>query len=95
MKASTALFVMFEQAGFRLVRCTGHAIWACPCGHTLITSSATPGKGRSMANAQAQIARTLRRCDAPLLTLRTDRDWIADVVRFVANRRRGALAGRP
>ena len=39
-------------------------------------------------------ARTLRRCDAPLLTLRTDRDWIADVVRFVASRRRGALAGR-
>jgi hypothetical protein len=28
------------------------------------------------------------------LSLRTDRDWIADVVRFVASRRRGALAGR-
>ncbi|BBX36876.1 hypothetical protein MMAG44476_09102 [Mycolicibacterium mageritense DSM 44476 = CIP 104973] len=41
-----------------------------------------------------EVARTLRRCDAPLLSLRTDRDWIADVVRFVANRRRGALAGR-
>ena len=26
--------------------------------------------------------------------LRTDRDWIADVVRFVASRRRGAMAGR-
>jgi len=37
---------------------------------------------------------TLRRCDAPLLTLRTDRDWIADVVRFVANRRRGAVSGQ-
>ena len=45
---------------------------------------------------RAEVARTLRRCGAPLLTLRTDRDWIADVVRFVAaNRRRGALsAGR-
>jgi uncharacterized protein (DUF58 family) len=43
---------------------------------------------------RVEVARTLRRCDAPLLTLRTDRDWIADVVRFVANRRRGALAGR-
>jgi uncharacterized protein (DUF58 family) len=42
---------------------------------------------------RAEVARTLRRCDAPLLSLRTDRDWIADVVRFVANRRRGALAG--
>lgn len=39
-----------------------------------------------------EVARTLRRCDAPLLTLRTDRDWIADVVRFVASRRRGAMA---
>jgi len=45
---------------------------------------------------RTEVARTLRRCGAPLLTLRTDRDWIADVVRFVAaNRRRGALsAGR-
>jgi uncharacterized protein (DUF58 family) len=40
---------------------------------------------------RAEVARTLRRCDAPLMTLRTDRDWIADVVRFVANRR---LSGR-
>ena len=42
------------------------------------------------------MARTLRRCDAPLLTLRTDRDWIADVVRFVAagvgERWRGAMS---
>ena len=38
---------------------------------------------------RAEVARTLRRCGAPLLTLRTDRDWIADVVRFVANRTRG------
>jgi hypothetical protein len=27
------------------------------------------------------------------MTLRTDRDWIADIVRFVASRRRGAMAG--
>jgi len=40
-----------------------------------------------------EVARTLRRCGAPLLTLRTDRDWIADIVRFVASRRRGAMAG--
>jgi len=41
-----------------------------------------------------EVARTLRGCGAPLLTLRTDRDWIADIVRFVESRRRGALAGR-
>jgi uncharacterized protein (DUF58 family) len=50
--------------------------------------------GRAAAAHRAEVARTLRRCDAPLLTLRTDRDWIADVVRFVASRRRGALTGR-
>jgi uncharacterized protein (DUF58 family) len=49
---------------------------------------------KAAASHRADVAKTLRRCNAPLLTLRTDRDWIADVVRFVANRRRGALAGR-
>ncbi|MFD4292453.1 DUF58 domain-containing protein [Rhodococcus sp. NPDC058505] len=42
------------------------------------------------AAAQAhrdQVEQTLRRCGAPVLGLRTDRDWIADVVRFVAARR--------
>jgi len=28
------------------------------------------------------------------MTLRTDRDWIGDIVRFVASRRRGAQDGR-
>ena len=49
---------------------------------------------KAAAAHRTEVARTLRRCDAPLLSLRTDRDWIADVVRFVASRRRGALAGR-
>lgn len=50
--------------------------------------------GKAAEAHRTEVARTLRRCGAPLLTLRTDRDWIADVVRFVAsNRRRGALAG--
>jgi uncharacterized protein (DUF58 family) len=49
---------------------------------------------RAAAAHRAEVARTLRRCDAPMLSLRTDRDWISDVVRFVSNRRRGALAGR-
>jgi uncharacterized protein (DUF58 family) len=49
---------------------------------------------KAAAAHRAEVARTLRRCDAPLLSLRTDRDWITDVVRFVSNRRRGALAGR-
>lgn len=47
---------------------------------------------RAAAAHRDEVARTLRRCGAPLMTLRTDRDWIADIVRFVASRRRGALA---
>ncbi|MBY0442719.1 MAG: DUF58 domain-containing protein [Mycobacteriaceae bacterium] len=43
---------------------------------------------------RAQVAHTFRSCGAPLLSLRTDRDWIADIVRFVESRRRGTLAGR-
>jgi uncharacterized protein (DUF58 family) len=48
--------------------------------------------GKAAAAHRAEVARTFRRCNAPILTLRTDRDWIADIVRFVASRRRGALA---
>ncbi len=48
---------------------------------------------KAAAAHRAEVARTIRRCGAPLMTLRTDRDWIADIVRFVASRRRGAMAG--
>ncbi|MBU3685234.1 MAG: DUF58 domain-containing protein [Mycobacterium sp.] len=48
---------------------------------------------RAAAAHREEVARTLRRCGAPLMTLRTDRDWVADIVRFVASRRRGAMAG--
>ncbi|KAA8969162.1 DUF58 domain-containing protein [Mycobacterium sp.] len=48
---------------------------------------------KAAAAHRAEVARTIRGCGAPLLSLRTDRDWIADIVRFVESRRRGALAG--
>ncbi|SOJ54888.1 hypothetical protein MSIMFB_02379 [Mycobacterium simulans] len=48
---------------------------------------------RAAAAHRADVARTIRGCGAPILTLRTDRDWLADIVRFVASRRRGAMAG--
>ncbi len=49
---------------------------------------------KAAAAHRAEVARTIRGCGAPVLTLRTDRDWIADIVRFVESRRRGAMAGR-
>lgn len=46
------------------------------------------------ASAQrAMIATGLRRAGAGHLRLRTDRDWLLDIMRFVANRRRGAVGG--
>lgn len=48
---------------------------------------------RAAAAHRAEVARTIRGCGAPVLSLRTDRDWLADIVRFVASRRRGAMAG--
>jgi uncharacterized protein (DUF58 family) len=42
---------------------------------------------------QAEIDAALRRAGAASLRLRTDRDWLIDIVRFVAARRRGASGG--
>jgi len=42
---------------------------------------------------RAEIAAALRRAGAAHLQLRTDRDWLIDIVRFVAARRRGASGG--
>ncbi|OBI91136.1 hypothetical protein A5661_27470 [Mycobacterium asiaticum] len=49
---------------------------------------------RAAAKHRDDVARTIRGCGAPVMTLRTDRDWIADIVRFISSRRRGAMAGR-
>ena len=45
------------------------------------------------AAQRAEVAAGLRRCGASHLQLRTDRDWMIDIVRFVAARRRGASGG--
>jgi uncharacterized protein (DUF58 family) len=53
--------------------------------------STTPRLRADFAAAAAahrsDVERALRRCGAPRLTLRTDGDWIADVVKFVSARR--------
>jgi uncharacterized protein (DUF58 family) len=45
------------------------------------------------ARQRAEIAAALRRAGAAHLQLRTDRDWLVDILRFVAARRRGASGG--
>jgi uncharacterized protein (DUF58 family) len=45
------------------------------------------------AAQRREIAAALRRAGAAHLQLRTDRDWLADVVRFVAERRRAGSGG--
>ncbi|AOW94598.1 hypothetical protein BFN03_07650 [Rhodococcus sp. WMMA185] len=42
---------------------------------------------RAADEHRLQVSQALRRCSAPLLKLRTDRDWISDVVRFVSARK--------
>jgi uncharacterized protein (DUF58 family) len=57
----------------------------------------TPLMAREFAAAAAahrdRVAATLRRCGAAHLTLRTDSDWIADIVRFVLARKRAWSGG--
>jgi len=59
--------------------------------------STTPSLRRDFAAAAADhrvaVATALRRCGAAHLTLRTDRDWVADVLRFVLSRKRGWSGG--
>ncbi|MBB5916283.1 uncharacterized protein (DUF58 family) [Nocardia transvalensis] len=51
---------------------------------------------RAAERHRGQVEQALRSCGAPVMTLRTDRDWIADVVRFVSTRRHtfGAPTGQ-
>ena len=57
----------------------------------------TPLLCREFAAAAAEhrdtVAATLRRCGAAHLTLRTDSDWIADLVRFALARKRAWSGG--
>jgi uncharacterized protein (DUF58 family) len=45
------------------------------------------------AAQRREIAVALRRAGAAHLQLQTDRDWLTDVVRFVAHRRRAGSGG--
>ena len=54
--------------------------------------------GTAAAAHREQVATALRRSAAAHLVLRTDRDWVADVMRFVISRKRGwtgASVGTP
>ncbi|MGW0035560.1 DUF58 domain-containing protein [Gordonia sp. NPDC003376] len=42
---------------------------------------------------QQKVRRVVRSCGGPVLSLRTDREWLTDMVRFVGERRRGLAAG--
>jgi uncharacterized protein (DUF58 family) len=66
-------------------------------GQTLEAPTGDPEfRARFAAGAAAQreqVAAALRRAGAGHLRLRTDRDWVMDVVRFVAERRRAGSGG--
>jgi uncharacterized protein (DUF58 family) len=46
---------------------------------------------RTAGEQRDRVHSALRRCGAPVLALRTDRDWIRDVIDFVGVRRQGGL----
>lgn len=48
---------------------------------------------RAAADHRDDVERVLRQCNCPRMTLRTDGDWIADVVRFVSRRRHSIGSG--
>lgn len=58
-----------------------------------VTDTVRRDYARAAAEHRDQVERTLRGCGAPLMSLRTDRDWIADVVRFIGQQRRSIGAG--
>jgi uncharacterized protein (DUF58 family) len=58
-----------------------------------VTDKVRADFARAAEEHRRDVQRALRQCGAPTLALRTDRDWIADVVRFIAQRRRGMNAG--
>jgi len=66
-------------------------------GRLLEVQTAKPALRERYAKAagqqRAEIAGALRRAGAAHLQLRTDRDWLIDIVRFVAARRRGVSGG--
>jgi uncharacterized protein (DUF58 family) len=66
-------------------------------GQTLEVPTGDPEFRRRFAEGaaaqRAAIAAGLRRAGAGHLQLRTDRDWLMDVVRFVADRRRAGTGG--
>ncbi|MFZ0217230.1 MAG: DUF58 domain-containing protein, partial [Candidatus Dormiibacterota bacterium] len=46
---------------------------------------------KAAAEQRAEIARAIRRAQAGHVQLRTDRDWVLDIVRYVAEQRRRRL----
>ncbi|MGB6245042.1 DUF58 domain-containing protein [Gordonia sp. (in: high G+C Gram-positive bacteria)] len=57
-----------------------------------VTPQVRADYARASADHRAEVLRTFRTAGGPVLSLRSDRDWLADTVRFVGRRRRIAGA---
>lgn len=62
MSKKDPLAKALAAAGWRLVRQNKHLIFACPCGHTLLTCPATPSDHRSAKNTLALLRRLTAAC---------------------------------
>ncbi|MGB3303104.1 MAG: DUF58 domain-containing protein [Gordonia sp. (in: high G+C Gram-positive bacteria)] len=58
-----------------------------------VTSQVRSDYAKAAAAHRTEVLRTFRTAGGPVLSLRSDRDWIADTVRFIGTRRRSMAAG--
>ena len=56
-----------------------------------VDSSLAEDYREASAAHRAEVRAALRRCGAPILALRTDRDWVRDVIAFMGIRRLGGM----
>ena len=55
-----------------------------------VTNQVRADFARAAQEHRAQVQAAFRGCAGSVMSLRTDRDWVADTVRFVGQRRRAA-----
>ncbi|MGB6127026.1 MAG: DUF58 domain-containing protein, partial [Gordonia sp. (in: high G+C Gram-positive bacteria)] len=58
-----------------------------------VTAQVRADYAKAAAAHRTEVLRTFRTAGGPVLSLRSDRDWIADTVRFIGTRRRSMAAG--
>lgn len=63
MRYADEVAAQYRAAGFRLIRHNKHLRWACPCGHTQVSTSHSPSRGHGKGSGDlALLRRTKAEC---------------------------------